>query len=629
MCGITGIMKHAPINEIDSLEFINGLNHLYHRGPDSGGHWMSKDRKLMLGHRRLAILDLTSAGHQPMVSDLHGTALSFNGEIYNHVKIRERLNRVDWRSDSDTETLLMAFSKWGVERTLSECEGMFAFAFYSQEDESLTLGRDRLGEKPLYYGVVEEKLVFSSELSSFKNYKDFKREFCNDSIKAYFKYSYVPFPKTIYKGVYKLEPGTILKITTDKGAFKFERSPYWSFANLKKDKSQVDELEAKSNLKALLEGSVVDQLNADVPIGAFLSGGIDSSLVVSIASRVAKKRVKTYTIGFENSESDESKYALEIANQLKTDHNELILENKILLEEIPSISSIYDEPFGDSSQVPTYLVSRITKEHVTVALSGDGGDELFGGYERYLQGGRLWKNYERFGFLQHFAPPVNDFLKNLSPSSLLTRTQTFNRFKDSEIHDFKDFYRNVIVSHDLGVRFLSKSILNAPSIKESRLNHLNLDADPQSMMDIDLLTYLPDDLLYKVDRSSMAVSLETRAPFLNHKVVEFASCLPLRLKVNKGESKYLLKKLLEDYLPKELFMRPKQGFGLPVAELIRGPLRTWALSLIDRAEVLAPNVFDINGLKKVWSNFLEGNNKYQTNVWDVLMFLSWIEKNHK
>ncbi|MDC0324461.1 asparagine synthase (glutamine-hydrolyzing) [Akkermansiaceae bacterium] len=629
MCGITGFLgQKNGKSGLSRTAFVKSLDSIEHRGPDSRGHWFDLNDQVGLGHTRLSILDLSKAGNQPMHSSSGNLVLVFNGEIYNHLRLRkdiEKARSVKWAGTSDTETLLAGFELWGVGKTLERCEGMFAFGLYNKKTKILLLGRDRIGEKPLYYGKIRDNFVFASELRPFYDYPGFSGDLNFRAVKLYFRHSYIPCPHTIFKGFHKLLPGHLLEVKPLRDSFTMLRKPFWQYAEASESGKEFrgNKLEVKNYFLNMLKGIIEDQMNSDVPVGTFLSGGIDSTLVTSIASEVCKEKMKTFTIGFEDATHDESTFARKIANHLRTEHTDLMLSTNEVIDLIPEIASQYDEPFGDSSQVPTYAVAKMTREFVTVALSGDGGDELFGGYQRYQAGRALWSRYKKIKRMALLAPAVGDWLTDVSTNKKLQRVQTLNRLKKEEIDLFQDFYEKVVCSHDLGVRFLSKEVNDINWKRESTVIFESSRTIEQQMMDLDVLGYLPDDILAKVDRAAMAVSLETRVPFLNHRIVEFAAKLPLDFKIQGDRSKWLLTDLLKEFVPKTFFERPKQGFGLPLSKYIRGPLRLWAEDLLQNTESIAPGVFDKRGLDKIWRSFVSGNDYLQTNVWDALMFLSW------
>jgi asparagine synthase (glutamine-hydrolysing) len=640
VCGIAGFIdRTVPDIEAACVAMAGALTH---RGPDDCGYCVHPDVGLAMGHRRLSILDLSPAGHQPMRSLSGRFEIVFNGEIYNHRAMREELHwrraGAPWRGHSDTETLLAAIETWGLEGALQRCIGMFALALWDRQRRRLTLARDRAGEKPLYYGRSGPAFLFASELKALRAHPAFRPDVDRDCLALYVRYSYVPDPYSICRGIRRLAPGTMLEV--DEHGHYGEPRPYWSAAEVVEgtrvagfrggDQAAIDTLDQ------LLSDAVALQMIADVPLGAFLSGGIDSSLVVALMQKQSTGKVRTFTIGFTEPEYDESRYARAVAQHLGTEHTELLVTPTEAMEVIPRLASIYDEPFGDSSQIPTFLVSQLARRHVKVALSGDAGDELFGGYNRYT-----WA--KRVSGAMAIQRPFRKFtarsIRALSPEAwgrafayakpVLPRRWQAAQMGD-KLHKFADLidstrpelYR-ALVSHWLA----PEKVVLGGSEPRTVLTDLMASSGNRSfeecMMYWDLMTYLPGDILVKVDRAAMAVSLETRVPMLDHRVIEFAWSLPLHLRVRAGEGKWLLKRLLSRYVPVELTDRPKTGFGPPIDRWLRGSLRDWAESLLDESRLRGEGFFNPAPIREKWHQHTEGGRNWAYWLWDILMFQAW------
>ena len=636
---------------------IEGMtNALDHRGPDDMGTWIDSQASLAFGHRRLSILDLSDAGHQPMHSKNGHLILVFNGEIYNHLELRLQLEKHQkfsgaWCSSSDTETLLTAIECWGLESALKKSTGMFALALWDKRVQELSLARDRLGEKPLYYGWVDNSFVFASELKSLKQHPNFQNPLNREAIKEFFRFNYVPAPLSIYQNIYKLEPGNILKSKSQElRDFSVTKIPYWSLSEVVSTAKNNLITDKKSGLDAVesqLKKSINQQMLSDVPLGAFLSGGIDSSLIVSLMQEQSTSKIKTFTIGFENAAFDESPYAKKVAEHLGTDHNELLVTSKETMEVIPSLPHIYDEPFADSSQIPTYLVCKAAKQGVTVALSGDAGDEIFGGYNRYFWAPQIWKkiswlpysgrkilgkslssipvkHWNKIGSGINFLKKGSNGISSLGDkvhklSSRLENVETLKDLYLSLVTEFQDINKIVIDESPLGI---NSSLINF----DSYLPDIQNMSSSSLMMFCDTLSYLPDDILCKVDRAAMANSLETRAPFLDHRLIEIAWSLPENQKFNKSRGKLPLRKILEKFVPNELIDRPKAGFGIPVGEWLRGPLRPWAEELLDPIKIQDAGYLHYEPIQKIWHQHLSGNYDWTPRIWSVLMFQAWLEQ---
>lgn len=676
MCGLTGLLLKQP-GGVDGLEALatRMANTIAHRGPDDVGAWADANAGVALGHRRLSIVDLSAAGHQPMSSRSGRFVLAFNGEVYNHMALRAELEnsaawphlvaneRHVWRGHSDTETLLAGFEAWGIEETLRKSVGMFALALWCTHTHTLTLARDRFGEKPLYYGWAGKgdgrALVFGSELKALRAYPGFSNPVCRQALAQYMRHSVVPAPMSIYEGIYKLEPGCLLTLYSKNvrnaagrdaqdGGFLIQR--WWSVAETAMSgvKSPIsDEAEAVDALDKQLNESVRLQSEADVPLGAFLSGGVDSSTVVAIMQSLNSSPIKTFTIGFDEAGFDESPYARAVAEHLGTDHHEMRVSARMAQEVIPSMPWMYDEPFADSSQIPTYLVSKAAREHVTVSLSGDAGDELFGGYNRYFWGPRIWDRLKWMPFSARralgaaigavpisgwnaLAKPVNALLpgrrglvhagaKAQNLAARLKHVQNLDDLLKSLATVWQD-PADVVKSHK------NPSELVPPNLGDALGGDLAMGLDPVArMMYLDSITYLPDDILCKVDRAAMACSLETRVPFLDHRVVELAWRLPLHMKVRGNTGKWALREVLYKYVPRELIERPKAGFAIPIGQWLRGPLRDWGEALLSEQRLQQEGYFHSGPIRQAWAEHLAGTRDNTAKLWAVLMFQAWLE----
>ena len=651
MCGIVGIFGETELPNLGNcIEKMTET--LLHRGPDSSGTWIDQENKIALGHRRLSVLELSEAGHQPMKSSCGRFVLSFNGEIYNHLDLRKDIERLTdddknlnykWRGGSDTETLLEGFSLLGVKKTLKMTVGMFALALWDKEEKRLYLARDRIGEKPLYYGWSNNNFIFASELKALKKYDLFNNKIDRDSLNIYMRHNYIPCPRSIYKDIYKLEPGTLLSLdlsATHSGGTSLNKEIWWS---LKESTSFGKEnllMDREQNLKSL-EKSLLDSIRlqsiADVPLGAFLSGGIDSSLIVALMQSISNTKINTFSIGFKEDAYNEARYAKEVAQHLNTNHKELYLSHEDALALVPVLPKMYDEPFADSSQIPTHLISLMAKEHVTVVLSGDAGDELFGGYNRYVQAPRLWKiisfipkgirSLVSFSILSISPKLLNQF-GNYLPKGLkvIFLGDKLHRFADrlKRIKDQDDLYYSLVSEWEEPSKLVLKS-KEPKNILERKSEWPQNLSFQERMMFLDMATYLPDDILVKVDRASMAASLETRVPFLDHRVVELALRIPVDQKIVGNRGKEVLRKILYKYVPKKLIDRPKQGFGIPLGEWLRGPLREWAEDLISKERLSKEGFFEVEMIHERWNEHLSGKRNWEQSLWSVLMFQSWLE----
>lgn len=652
MCGIFGVWGLRAAQAFAAAEAA--CHTLSHRGPDDSGVWKDEGAGLALGHTRLSIQDLSPAGHQPMLSPCGRFVVVFNGEIYNHLELREQLSpartdgeSIQWRGHSDTETLLACFSMWGIEKTLKATVGMFAIALWDRQTRKLYLARDRLGEKPLYYGYVGGIFGFASELKALALVPGFEGEIDRGALALLMRHSCVPAPYCIYQGLAKLAPGTWLTLSSDQ-INRRERptpQPYWSAwdaarAGLTDPLSFENDSEATDALEEVLARSVRGQMLADVPLGAFLSGGVDSSTIVALMQAQSSRPVKTFTIGFHEEGYNEAKHAKAVAQHLGTDHTELYVSPTEALAVIPKLPSLYDEPFSDSSQIPTYLVAQLTRRQVTVALSGDGGDELFGGYGRYFRATRWWDMISRFpkgfrclsGAIIHKIPiaywdRISSLLRPLAPEKpLLLEGNKLHKSADLlKIFDRANFYRSGFVSHWKGEELVPGSTEPQTLLTKYGNNFPTLFED---MMALDAVTYLPDDILVKVDRAAMSVSLETRVPLLDHRIFEFAWRLPFHYKIRHDQGKWLLRQVLYRHVPRNFIERPKMGFGVPIDSWLRGPLREWAEELLDEGRLKREGYFNPIAIRRKWEEHVSNHRNWQYHLWDVLMFQSWLKRDN-
>jgi asparagine synthase (glutamine-hydrolysing) len=636
MCGITGIW---PISSSSDLDLSLMLGALMHRGPDAKGFWFDKNTQIGLAHSRLSILDLSPAGHQPMISPCGCFVLVFNGEIYNHLDLRQALEKdggaFNWKGKSDSETLLAGLRHWGVETCLKKLNGMFAFALWDRTKQKLYLARDRMGEKPLYYGHSASTFVFASELKAITAHSKWHGKINREALAMFMRYSHVPSPFSIYNGIKKIPPAHYVVIS-DQGKEVSPPKCYWSLAGLfdsdinQSQSSDVSSETLIEELDQILRDAVGLRMLADVPLGAFLSGGYDSTMIVAQMQTISSKPVKTFTIGNENIDLDEAKHAAKIAKHLGTDHSYLYITPQDALSVIPKMPQIFDEPFADSSQIPTFLVSRLARRDVTVVLSGDGGDELFGGYNRHVFGPRIWRIASRMpqGIRRMLSYQISRIAKwevssyrkyipnHLRFSDLeLKLSKLANALKADDDLEFYDQFRahwqenNIVLGCSVNLPFTS-----LPNVKLL-----------EQMIYQDMHTYLPDDILTKIDRASMAVSLEARAPFLDHRLVEFASRVPSQFKVRNGKGKWLLREALCRYVPRKLMKRPKQGFGIPIDQWLRGSLRDWAESLLSESRLQQEGYLNTKLVRSVWEDHCAGRGNREHDLWCVLMFQSWLE----
>lgn len=623
MCGIAGFCNfHGSVKmQEENLEKMK--QRMLHRGPDAGGSYISEDGKVALGHRRLSIVDLSEAGLQPMKSHSGRYVMVYNGEIYNYKKLSQKLlkeKKVDrFRGTSDSEVILEAFEAYGVEETIAQCKGMFAIALYDTKEQKLYLLRDRIGEKPLYYGFMGDTFVFASDVACIAALDGFQNPIHKDVLGIYFIHGYIPAPYSIYENIYKLEPGCILEI---KSPFnKYDISTYWSIKEVAQHgqehlfKGTYEE--AVDELERLLKASIQDQMMADVPVGAFLSAGIDSSTVVALMQSLHPDKVKTFTIGMEDEKYNEAVYAKEIAAHLGTEHTELYITEEDARGVIPKIPFIFGEPFADSSQIPTYLVSRMTRQHVTVSLSGDGGDELFCGYNSYASVDRIW------GKMKSVPYGIRKLASELVLHSPLSNKEIY-RVKGTLLgaRGASDLYRLSMEREPL-IKDITLSRKEIP-YKYTEYDPGFLKETNHNIMLMDMLMYHPDDILVKVDRTAMAVSLETRVPMLDKDVVEFAWTLPVEFERQNGVGKRILRDVLYRYVPKEMMERPKKGFSIPIQKWLKEKeLREWAENLIDRKTLCQQGILNPDVVWKMWTDFIE-KDEWRIQIWYVLIFQEWM-----
>jgi asparagine synthase (glutamine-hydrolysing) len=647
MCGITGFLGLPE--RLDQAEAehtaLAMARAIARRGPDSDGAWADPATGIAFGHRRLAILDLSPAGHQPMAAPSGRYVICYNGEIYNHLDLRAELGATGkapaWRGHSDTETLVAGFDAWGIEATITRAVGMFAIAVWDRETRVLSLVRDRMGEKPLYFGWQGQgearALLFGSELAALRAHPSFEGTIDRRAIVQLMRHSYVGENLTIHEGLSRVQPGEILEISWETPAPR--EHLYWSGAEVAAatPRRRMTPEAATDEFEALLLDAVERQMMSDVPLGAFLSGGIDSSAIVGLMTKISARPVHTYSIGFHEKRYNEAEFAKAVAAHLGTDHTELYVGDAELRDVVPQLPSLWDEPFADSSQIPTYLVAKLAREHVTVALSGDGGDELFCGYDRYRQGASMWA---RLGALPRplragaaaavQAVPARAWGAVMepfrpTPQGKETNGQRLHRLADYLAAPDAEALHRLLVSRWRRPEDPVLDTREAPSLLAETLPERGILGDAERMMQLDMLAYLPDDILTKVDRAAMAVSLESRAPLLDHRVVEFAWSLPFDLKVHDGQSKWLLRQVLYRHVPRDLIERPKQGFEVPIGLWLRGALKDWAAALLDPSRLRREGYFDPNTVGRVWQEHLSGHWNHGLALWNVLMFQAWLE----
>lgn len=642
MCGLTGFIDLlAQTSELDLKQRVQAMAHsLAHRGPDGYGVWTDAQTGVAFGHRRLSIIDLSKHGQQPMVSHSGQYILSYNGEIYNFVELRQELETAginSFNGHSDTEVILEAIARWGVEKALSKFVGMFALALWDRKNRKLVLARDRMGIKPLYWGMTENLMLFGSELKALRAHRGWEPRVNREALAAYTRLGYLPTPYTIYESIQKLEPGHYLSFDLD--SKKIQKHCYWDALQVAqqgittRDQFGLSDDEATQHLDELLREATKCRMISDVPLGAFLSGGIDSSTVVALMQAQSNQPIKTFSIGFEEKGYNEAQHAKQVAEHLKTDHTELYVTASQALDLVPSLPGMYDEPFADSSQIPTHLVSQLARQHVTVSLSGDGGDELFTGYNRYTLGPKLWQKFHQIPTAVRYA--LEKGINIFSPT-------TWNRLGTSipmapnllgdklyklrplllALGSSQSFYRELVSQWD-STEMLMPGIQEAATVLNQDEGSTGLPTFVDRMQYWDLMTYLPDDILTKVDRASMAVSLEARVPLLDHRVAEFAWGLPQHMKIRDGKSKWLLRQVLDRYVPSSLIDRPKMGFGIPIESWLRGPLRDWAEELLDESRLKQEGYFNPAPIRDKWQQHLKGHQNWQRPLWVILMFQAW------
>jgi asparagine synthase (glutamine-hydrolysing) len=648
MCGIVGIFKPGDNFDLgyEKLAISKMAGAIEHRGPDSVGYWFNRRVGIGLAHRRLAIVELSPLGAQPMVSQSGRYVIVFNGEIYNHCDLRKKIdasnfNSTSWGGASDTETILKCIDVWGIEKTLKELVGMFALGIWDANNLELVLVRDRFGEKPLYYcccGSGESKyFLFGSDLAAIRSHPSFNGEINRNALSLYMRYSCIGGENTIYSKVRKLLPGQLLKVSVKKPDPSIQT--WWDSVEVatkhRSNRFSGTASEACGQLEALIRQSTRQQMLADVPIGAFLSGGVDSSIITALMQLESNRPIKTFSIGFKDKQYDESLYARQVANILGTEHFEAIVNCSDALDAIPKMAELYSEPFADSSQIPMFLVSRLARQHVTVTLSGDGGDEVFGGYSRYSSGLKLWKA------LNVFPSPLRRGLRNLVMNMPLSRFNRGSRmFGVSRVGDKLQKAARLFESETFGqfYRDLQSNwgddenpVLDGGSARiyiDESDNDFEAFGKIEGMMLVDIMGYLPDDILTKVDRAAMGVSLETRIPLLDHRVVEFAWSLPLEYKIRDGIAKWPLKKILSKYVPRELVDRPKMGFGVPIGAWLRGPLRDWVEEQLSVSRLKNEGFLKPELIRERWRQHLTGERNCEHQLWSVLMFQSWLIKSN-
>lgn len=660
MCGIAGIISRKLNQEQLTAAAEEITNCIALRGPDDHGFWYDYPNGVALGHRRLAILDLSPEGHQPMLSPSKRFSIVFNGEIYNFQDLRRELQAkgFQFRGGSDTEVMLAAFEAWGVEESTKKFNGMFAYVLWDTRDKKLYLGRDRLGVKPLYYGWMPSGFVFSSQVKSFERSPGFQSSIDRNAVCLYMRHNYVPSPYSIYQGVHKLPQACILALSLEQLIQKpqdfsadyldtgssVRPMPFWSARQVAEQGQRnlrADSEETLAELHALLLDAVKLRMISDVPLGAFLSGGLDSSTVVALMQAQSSRPVKTYSIGFREGSYNEAAHAKAVAAHLKTEHTELYVTAQDALDVIPRLPVIFDEPFSDSSQIPTYLLSKLTRQHVTVSLSGDGGDELFSGYTRYLWankvknivsgipaqlrrgGAAAVRSLSREQWDKAFAgisPLLPKKMRVALPGDKMHKLARVLNYSNTQ-----DVYSQMVSHWDDPNQIVIGGTEPAVGSFDAR-THPQLDEYISRMMYFDLMNYLPDDVMVKVDRASMASSLEAREPLLDYRLVEFAWQLPLNMKMRGTESKWALRQILYKYVPKELVERPKMGFGVPIDSWLRGPLREWAADLLSEASINKFGILNPQPLKVKWQQHVEGKHNWQYHLWDALMLQSWLQE---
>lgn len=639
MCGFAGYLELKP-SQLDPSILKKMGDAILHRGPDAEGIWHDNNVNIALVHRRLAIQDLSPAGAQPMVSRSGRFVIAFNGEIYNFLSLRKELQGLNctFRGQSDTEVILTAFEQWGVQASLEKFAGMFAFACIDLRDKKLYLCRDRIGEKPLYYGWQGTTLLFASELKALRCHPCWLNKINSQALPLLLRHNFIPYPQTIYDNIYKLPPASLLTFDfTNKEISLPEPDFYWQLSDQCSSDWQGDITQAGNQLDDLLSKVIAEQMISDVPLGAFLSGGIDSSVIIALMQKQSDKKVKTFSIGFDEPGYNEAIHAKAVAEHLKTEHTELYITANDALNVIPSLPKIYDEPFADSSQIPTFLVSKMTSQHVTVALSGDGGDELFCGYTRYFQKTRDWQKKQKrlvnlYSLLAKLPTSVAATIIKAINKKQKARSKTAINFRLAEhalinsTNEFSDYYRQSVSYWSQPELLLKNAYEPEYALTQGLPKHIKNDLH-KALMWLDLNWYLPDDILTKVDRAAMACSLETRVPMLDHRIVNFALGLPTNLNIADNEGKQVLRNVLYRYVPKSLVDRPKQGFAIPISHWLRTSLRDWAEDLLDLNHLNSQNLWHADTLRWFWDEHLSGREDYSFKLWGILMFQAWLKEN--
>jgi asparagine synthase (glutamine-hydrolysing) len=637
MCGFAGIWQTKNLTTDELTRLVKNMAlAITHRGPDDSGEWVDASAGFAVGFRRLSILDTSPTGHQPMLSATGRYVIAFNGEIYNFLDLKDELLQKghEFRGTSDTEVILTAVEEWGVDSIVPRLNGMFAIALWDRKENELVLARDHIGIKPIYYGWNGGQLYFASELKSLRASTHFIPNVNRNAVAMLLRYSFIPSPHSIYEGIYKLEPGHLLKIKTPKEV-DCTPVPYWSLRSIAehgcRNPHMLSAKDAQYELEKLLLDSVRRQMVADVPLGAFLSGGIDSSLVVSLMQAQSTQPIRTFSMGFSENDFDEAPYAKRIAQHLGTDHTEMYVTPREAMDVIPQLPQMYDEPFADSSQIPTYLVSKIARRDVVVSLSGDGGDELFGGYPQYWQVERLWKWIENIP--RPLRPTLSDAFHIINPVLQCIPAKPAQRISRVLLYLSAGFQatsnRDFYGIHRAYWRDAEDVVIGAKHTGSAFTDPSGWPALPtfaEHMMYVDTMCGLTDDMLVKVDRASMAASLEARVPLLDHRIIEFAWKLPLGLKVQGYSGKWILKEILCRYIPQNFIDRPKQGFAVPIAKWLRGPMRAWAEDLLNEARLKEEGFLDVERVRSEWRSLLYGSRTHEAKVWSILMFESWLNR---